>query len=192
MKKVKIQFAILLGTLFASIDRLFLHPRSTVLPNSLGLFNEHGIESLILDPATGSAPFGNRYLLVQRGASGAQYGDLCAGGAGGNLPLGPTSDAPYAAGDVLNVRRLGVRPGIELGIATGAVTIDHILVSAAGGKVQDIATVTVNGTYWVVGRAAATIAANNSTLEIPYVPDVPYQVTVSNGGGTYAYAGAGV
>jgi len=187
-----IQCAILLGTLFANIERRFAPRKSTVLANSLGLFNEHGIESLLADPASTSLPFGSRYLLVQRGASGYQYGDLCAGGPGGALPLGPTADAPYATNDVLNVRRLGVRPGIELGIAVGAVTIDHILVSAAGGKVQDLSTVTVNGTYWVVGRAAATIAANNSTLEIPYVPDVPYQVAVSNGGGTYAFDGAGV
>ena len=190
MKQFRIQFALLLGTLCAFIDRLF-HPEAVALSNALGLINEAGIESLLVDPNSTSLPFSSRFLLIQRGASGAQYGDVCAGGPGGNLPLGITSDAAYAAGDVLNVRRIGVRPGLELAIATGAVTIDHLLVSAAGGKVQDITTVTVNGTYWVVGRAAATVAANSSTGEVPFSPDTPYQITVSNGGGTYVFAGAG-
>jgi len=125
-------------------------------------------------------------LLIARGATGYQYGDLCAGGASGSLPLGPSSDSPYAVGDVLNVRRLGARPGLEMGIAAAAITIDHLVYSAAAGKIADL-TLAGNGTYWVVGRAAATVAANNSTMECPYIPDVPYQVTVSNGGGTYTF-----
>lgn len=180
----------LLGSLVMDIESLFRPRKAVALPNTLGAFNEHGIESLILDPASVNAPFTKRYLLVMRGASGAQYCDLCAGGAGGSLPLGVTSDSPQSVGDVLNVRRLGCRPGIELGIASGAVTIDHLVVADTAGKIKDLA-LCGNGTWWVVGRATATIAANNSTMECPYVPDVPYQITVSNSGGTYAYAGAG-
>jgi hypothetical protein len=186
MKKLKIQLALMLGTLCDLGERLFKAGRPVALANSLGLLNEHGIESLLIDPASTSLPFTNRYLLIQRGASGYQYGDLCAGGASGALPLGITSDAAYAVNDVLNVRRLGARPGLEIGIAAAAITIDHLVYSAAGGKIADL-TLAGNGTYWVVGRAAATVAANNSTMECPFVPDVPYQVTVSNGGGTYAF-----
>lgn len=183
MKKLKIPCAILLGTLFASIDRLFRPAGAVALPNALGLINENGIESLLLDPASsyGTGNWPGRFYLVQRGATGYQYADLATGGSNlAAMPVGVTPDAPYATGDVLAVRRLGARPGYEIGIAAGAVTIDHLLVSTAGGKVTDVATV-ANGTYWVVGRAAATITATNSTMEVPYVPDVPYLITVTGG-----------
>lgn len=157
--------------------------RAVPLANSLGLMNEHGIETLLLDPASAynvSNPWPGRYLLVQRGASGYQYGDLAQGV---SLPLGPSSDAPINPADPFNVRRLGARPGLELGVAVAGttVTIDKLLIAAAGGRVQDISTVTVNGTYWVVGRAAGSITANNSTGEVPYVPFDPYQVVVTGG-----------
>jgi len=124
-----------------------------------------------------------RFLLYQRGASGYQYGDVCAGGPGGALPLGVSSDSPYNPNDPFNVRRLGARPGLELGlcVAGSTVTIDKLLVSAAGGRVQDVSTLTVNGTYWVVGRAAGSVAVNSSTGEVPYVPFDPFQVINTNG-----------
>ncbi len=184
MKKLKFHLASLLGTLLARFDRLTAPRNAVALPNSLGLLNENGIESLLVDPASAALPFGSRYLLIQRGASGYQYGDVCAGGPAGPLPLGVSSDSPYQIGDMMNVRRLGARKGLELGIgvAGSAVTIDKLLVSAAGGKVQDISTLSVNGTYWVVGRAAATIAATSTTMEIQFVPCVPFQII--NTGGT--------
>jgi len=183
--------AVLLGSLIAVCEGLkkTLTPPKVALANSLGLFNEHGIESLIVDPASVSLPFANRYLLVCRGASGYQYGDLCVAAA--TLPLGVTSDSPYAVGDVMNVRRLGARPGIEMGIASGAITIDHLVYSVGNGKIADL-TLANNGTYWVVGRAVQTVTANSTTGECGYIPFDPYQVTVSNGGGTYAFAGAGL
>jgi hypothetical protein len=155
--------------------------------------DEHGIESLIIDPASNNLPFPGRYRVIQRGASGYQYGDLCAGGAGGSYPLGISSDSPQQTGEVLNVRRFGARPGIELGIAVAGtpITIDHLVYSAASGCIADL-TLAGNGTYWVVGRAAMTCPATSSTGECSFVPCPPYEITVSNGGGTYAYAGAGV
>ena len=186
MKQFRIHIAMLLGMLFAGFDRLF-QPQTTPLANALGYINEHGIESLLIDPNSTKLPFSNRYLLVQRGATGYQYGDLCAGGAGGALPLGPTSDAPYAVNDVLMVRRLGARPGLELGIAvTGtAVTTDHLLASMANGQIQDISTVVGNGTYWIVGRAAAPTSATSSTGETTYVPMDPFQLVLT--GSSWAY-----
>lgn len=198
MKQLKIKTAILLGTLLAPFDRLkfvirhstgrpgfpFAIPRNAVaLPNTLGLMNNHGIESLLVDPASASLPFPGRYLLIQRGASGYQYGDLCAGGLGGPLPLGPSSDSPYGVGDVLNVRRLGARPGLEMGIGVAGktVTIDKLLVSAAGGCVQDVTTLTANGTYWVVGRAAASLTTTGSLMEVSYVPCEPFQIVNTSG-----------
>jgi len=170
-------------TLFRSF-RARQQPPLIALANALGLWGAKA-ETLLLDPNStynSGNPWPGRNLLVQRGATGYQYGDLSAGV---NRPLGVTLDAPYNAGDPFEVIILGGHPGLFLGIATGAVTIDHLLVAAAGGKVTDITTLG-NGTYWVVGKAAATITATNSTMEISYVPTLPYQITVSGGGGTYA------
>jgi len=160
MKIIKIQIARLLdrpallaqlATLGARLARLRA-PRSASraavpLPNALGLLNDHGIESLVVDPASTSLPFPNRYLL--------------------------------------NVRRLGARPGLEMGIGVPAtaITIDKLLVSAAAGCVQDVSTLGANnGTYWVVGRAAASLAPTGSLMEVPYVPCEPWQII--NTGGT--------
>ena len=190
MKKLKLQIAILLGTLVAWTDRLFAPRNSVALANNLALDNEHGIESLFIDPASVNLPFANRYLIIQRGASGYQYGDLCAGGAGGAYPLGVSSDSPYAIGDVLNVRRFSARPGLEIGIglAGKTVTIDKLLVSAAGGTVQDITTVGAAGTYWVVGRSAASLTTTGSTQEVQFVPCEPYQIVYSGAAWTFPTA----
>lgn len=170
---------------------LFLPKGAVALPNALGLFNENGIETLLLDPAStynSGNPWPGRGLIVQRGASGYQYGDLCAGGAGGALPLGTSLDAPYASGDPFNIRRFNARPGLEVCIATGAVTIDNLLVCAAGGKVQDFTTVVGNGTYWAIGRAASTVAATSSTMEVVVHTDFPWQIVLT--GGTWSYPAA--
>ncbi|HEV2329241.1 MAG TPA: hypothetical protein VGY56_10675 [Verrucomicrobiae bacterium] len=175
----------------------FMRPsraRPIALANALGLFGQHGRDNLLLDPNSTNAPFPGRWLLIQRGASGYQYGDLCAGGAGGTLPLGVSPDSPEFTGDILAVDRLGIVDEFLIGIVAPntTATIDHLLVSAANGKVQDITTVTANGVYWVVGRAMATVnAATSSTGEVPYAHFAPYQITVSNNGGTYVYSGAG-
>ena len=165
--------------------RNFGRCKAIALANALGLFGAKA-ETLLLDPASSynsGNPWPGRNLLVQRGATGSQYGDLSAGT---NRPLGVTLDAPFNASDPFEVEILGAQKGLFIGIGTGAITIDHLLVSAAAGKVTDITTLG-NGTYWVVGKAAATITATNSTMEISYVPCLPYQLTVSGGGGTYAY-----
>jgi len=169
--------------------RKHIHFNRVALTNELGLINEHGIETLLLDPASSynsGNPWPNRFLLVQRGASGYQYGDLAGGGSNlAALPLGPSPDAPYNSSDPFAVRRLGARPGLELGIASGAITIDHLVVSTAAGKIADANTIAA-GTYWVVGRAAGTVAANSSTNEVPYLPMDPYLLT-TNGSGTFTY-----
>jgi hypothetical protein len=156
------------------------------LPNAgLGLINEHGIESLLIDPGT-TFPVTSRYLLYERG-SALQYCELAAGT---KVPLGPSSDSPYQAGDAVSVRRLGCKPGLELGIPGSAITIDDLVCCATDGTghIVDLATL-CNGTYWVVGRAAQTCLATD--VECAYVPCYPYKIQVSNGGGTYAFAGAG-
>ena len=184
-----------LNKLRSLISSFFILPssfrirRRLALPNALGLFGEK-TETLLLDPASacnvanpwpGATSQATRFLLVQRGASGYQYGDL-AGGT--NLPLGVTPDAPINPSDPFAVMRLGAHPGLFLGVSATAVTIDHLVYAAAKGQIADLS-LAANGTYWVVGRAAATIAANADLGEVPYVPCVPYQLTVTNGVFTY-------
>jgi hypothetical protein len=165
------------------------HRRPLALANALGLFGEKA-ETLLLDPAStynvnnpwpGVTSQAGRFLLVQRGASGYQYGDLANGT---NMPLGVTPDAPYAASDPFAVIRLGAQPGLFLGVTATAITIDHLVYAAPKGQVADLLTAT-NGTYWVVGRAAATVAAGTDLGEIPYVPCTPYQLVVTGGVFTY-------
>ena len=59
-------------------------------------------------------------------------------------------------------------------IRPGAVSVDDLVYSAAGGLVGDLATAG-HGTFWVIGRAIKTVGAAN--LEISYIPCFPYQAT---------------
>ncbi len=156
------------------------------LANELGLMNDGGIETLQIDPAA-TLPVGNRYLVYERG-SAYNYGRV-AGGT--NVPLGVSSDSPFAVGDLFDVRRFGAKKGFELGIPVGAINQDDLIVVAkdSTGRVLDL-TVQGNGTYWVIGRCLKSCLATD--IEVAFVPVTPYEITVSNGGGTYAFAGAGV
>ena len=118
MKKLKYSIAVLLGTLAASFERLeiggALPRRRYALPNELGLMGD-GIETLQIDPAA-TLPIGARYLIYERG-SAYNYGRI-AGGV--NIPLGVSSDSPFAVGDLFNVRRLGAKKGFEYRSAAAA------------------------------------------------------------------------
>lgn len=186
MKKTKHIIAVLLGTLAASVERLRTGKMPVPLANELGLMNQDGIETLQIDPAA-TLPIGSRHLVYERGAA-YNYGRL-AGGV--NLPLGISSDSPYAIGDLFDVRRFGAKKGLEIGIPGGAIAQDHLIVVATDGSghVLDL-TAQGNGTYWVIGRCVKACQATD--IEVGFVPCTPYEITVSNGGGTYAFAGAGV
>jgi len=152
--------------------------RPTALANELGGLFDHGRETVQIDPSV-TLPVATKYLIYERGSS--QYYGKPTGGV--NLPLGISPDAPYQIGDFLDVERFGATRGTQLGFSAGAITIDHLVGSAAGGFVQDV-TSAANGTYWVIGRATKTVTTAN--LEITFVPCVPFQVTVT--GGVIAYA----
>jgi hypothetical protein len=139
------------------------------LANQLGGLFDHGRESLEIDPST-TFPVASKYLIYKRGSS--LYYAAIADGV--NLPLGVSPDAPYQAGDFLDVERLGATVGTQLGYSLGTITIDDLVYSAAGGLVGDLTTAG-HGTFWVIGRATNTVGAAN--LEIAYVPCFPYQVT---------------
>jgi len=181
MKKLKILIAGLLGSLLASVERLTAPRKSVALSNELGLFNEHGIETLQIDPAA-ALPIGAKYLVYERGAA-YNYGRLAAGT---NVPLGISSDSPYAIGDLFNVRRFGSKKGFELGIPGGAITQDHLVCVAkdGSGKLLDI-TLQGAGDYWVVGRCLKTVAA--TAIEFAFEPRIPVQITTAGVGGAYSY-----
>jgi hypothetical protein len=134
-----------------------------------------------VDPAQ-ALPVATRRLVYERGAAYNQ-GKVAAGV---NLPLGISSDSPYAIGDLFDVRRFGAKKGFEIGVPGAAITMDNLVVVAkdGSGKLLDL-TLQGNGTYWVVGRCLKTVAA--TATEVAFAPCTPYQITVSNGGGTYAY-----
>src|SRR5580693_4775076 len=97
-------------------------PRGAVaLPNQLGGLFERGRETLQIDPST-TFPVASKYLIYKRGSS-PYYASLADGI---NLPLGLSEDAPYQAGDFLDVQRFGATVGTQLGVSTGAVTIDDL------------------------------------------------------------------
>ena len=143
--------------------------RPIALANQLGGTFEHGSESFQVDPST-TLPVASKYLIYKRGSN--QY---CAAIADGvNLPLGPSVDAPYQLSDLLAIDRLGATAGTMQGFSAGAITIDHLVYSAASGLVGDLTTAG-HGTFWVIGRANNTVGA--ASMEITFVPCFPYQVT---------------
>ncbi|HLX70779.1 MAG TPA: hypothetical protein VKV04_14215 [Verrucomicrobiae bacterium] len=191
MKKIKIHLTALPRTLAALIERsvstlqgVRRNPQPVPLANALALGSDSGFQTLQIDPGA-TLPIASKYLIYERG-SAYNYARI-AGGT--NVPLGVSSDAPFALGDFLNIRRLGAKKGFEFGIPAGAIAADHLVaVDPAGtGKVVDLTT-QGNGTYWVVGRATQAAAATD--IEVSYVPDIPYQV--NNNNGTWTYVGANV
>lgn len=151
------------------LKKLFRAHGRVALANELGGLFSHGRETLQIDPAA-SVPVASKYLVYQRGSS--QYYAIVAQGT--NLPLGVSPDAPYQAGDFLDVERFGATQGLQLGLSAGAVTIDDLVYSAPNGLVGDL-TSAGHGTFWVIGRATKTVAQAN--LEITFIPCAPYQVT---------------
>jgi|SRR3984957_18796463 hypothetical protein len=142
---------------------------AVALPNQLGGLFEHGRETLQIDPST-TFPVASKYLLYKRGST-LYYAALADGV---NLPLGVSPDAPYQAGDFLDVERFGATVGTQLGVSAAPVTIDDLVFSAANGLVGDLITAG-HGTFWVIGRATNTVSA--ASQEIAYIPCFPYQVT---------------
>jgi hypothetical protein len=155
--------------LLGAWDKFTAPPGAAALANQLGGLFERGRETLQIDPTT-TFPVSSKYLIYKRGSS--QYYAALADGT--SLPLGVSPDAPYQAGDFLDVERFGATVGTQLGYSTAAVTIDDLVYSAASGLVGDLTTAG-HGTFWVIGRAVNTVGA--ASQEITYIPCFPYQVT---------------
>ena len=182
MKKLRILFVAACASLMAALDRITAPPGAIALANELGGIYDHGRETVQVDPAA-TLPVGTKYLIYIRG-SAYNYAKIADGGATlASCPLGFSADAPFQIGDYFEVDRFGAIKGTALGQSLGAITIDHLVYSAAGGLVGDLNTAG-NGTYWVIGRAIKTVAGANQ--DISFIPQFPQLMTVT--GGAFALA----
>ena len=148
---------------------LFRRPGAIALANQLGGTYEDGKQSFLIDPST-TLPVSSKYLIYKRGSS--QYYAAIADGV--NMPLGVSPDAPYQLSDYFSVERFGATVGTQQGVSAAAITIDHLVYSAANGLVGDLTTAG-SGTFWVIGRANNTVGA--ASQEVTFVPCFAYQVT---------------
>lgn len=180
--KLKVWFAALLGTLAAFSDRLFTPPDCVALPNELGLMNPEGKETFTIDASETLTTALSRYLLYKRGAAGTIYANVCDAS---SVPLGPSPDAPYQAGDLISVYRLGARKGILLGVSAGAIALDALIVAAASGKVQTLTSI-ADGTYYIVGKCVKAVTAANA--EVAYIPQSVVKVVVASSGTSFTYS----
>ena len=116
------------------------------------------------------AVFGSRYLLVKTGSDASH---IALAGVG-DIPKGFTTDVPDAIGDGVTVRLLGIQEFGAIGVASGAIGQDDLLVPGANGTVRTLPVAA--GTYYIVGRALKA-AADTDTVE--YVPTFPVQRVVA-------------
>jgi hypothetical protein len=90
-------------------------------------------------------------------------------------PLGLATSATDAAEDSVGVE-LFSSPGTKKGVALAAIAVGARVCAATAGKVQTLPT-TVDGTYYVIGRAIT--AAADADDEIEYEGHVPYPVVIT-------------
>ena len=156
--------------------------KGIALENALALDFEGG-ESFYAD-TTLAFPVTSKYLLYKRTNTTTFYNtvNLTDGGSGiGSFPLGVSPDAPFQLNDEVTIFRLGARKGMMLGLTGTTITIDHLVVAGNNGLLVDATTI-ANGTYWVVGRATATVTPGSANLSCAFIPVFPYLIT--NTGGT--------
>lgn len=174
MKILKLKIA-----LARLLCRVFALRRGIALANAVALVFEHGKESFQIDPAA-SFPVGTKYLNYMRGST--QYlAKPSTGGSAAPPPLGIAPDSAYQANDFFSIERYNATVGSQIGISVGAITIDHLVYDAGAttaGTLGDLSTAG-NGTYWVVGRAASTVAG--AALQFAFIPTAPYLLTVTGG-----------
>jgi hypothetical protein len=125
--------------------------------------------------AVADAAFTSRYLIAKRGAS--EYSIAIAGQ--GDIPyavvpdMTPTTDTDLSYPLPVNI--LGLNEDTERMIASGAIAVDSLLTTDAGGQVRQVPGTA--GTYWVLGKAKTAAVAQNDQVEV--IACFPYQVTVA-------------
>lgn len=111
-----------------------------------------------------------RHLLYKQGTDAHH---IAVNGAA-DMPWGVVKDEASAAEARVAVDLLGQKAGTMLMVASEAIDANEPVYTAAGGKVQDEPAVA--GTYWLVGYAKTTVAADNAEIEVQHI--VPIKVVV--------------
>ena len=178
-------------------QRWLAGPGCFALGNELAGELATGIDSRQVDSGQ-SVPISNsyigagKYLLWQVGANSTaavRTAQLCAGGVAAtkaNRPIGLSTDNPYQAGDIINLKLLGAVPGTLVGISAGAITDGDLLIAGPNGTVQTAAAPTATASYWYIGIATKTVTGAGQ--EISFIPEAPSVLAVTNGApNTYAF-----
>jgi len=154
---------------FVAFARAFA-PSGTDALNTVAGTHEKGLVSRFAEVA-----FASGALLVTKGTADNEV-TLCSAT---TRPLGTTHDKA-AIDTAIGIYLLGLGD-TQMGIASGAITADAPLYTAASGKV----TVTATAGCWLVGYALAPAADGG---EVEFLPCVPVQagvpVLISSTGGT--------
>lgn len=116
------------------------------------------------------AVFAERYLLVKTGAAATGVA-LCGVG---DIPKAYTLDEPAAIGDEVAVAMLGLQSEGAIGVASGAIANDALLVPGANGTVRTLPVAA--GTYHIIGRATKAAA---DTDQVEYTSCFPIQRIVT-------------
>lgn len=87
-----------------------------------------------------------------------------------DIPIGVITDEAAAAEDLVNVRLLGSSNHATVPmVASAAITVGDMVVSAANGKIRTLPGTT--GTYYIIGRALQAASADGDVIEVdPYPP----------------------
>ncbi|PTY02580.1 hypothetical protein DB346_08510 [Verrucomicrobia bacterium LW23] len=110
------------------------------------------------------AALASRYLLVKPGSDA----DHVAVTGVSDIPHGIAQDEATAAEEDVAVNLLGCAKSTQLGVASGTVTVGDLLVPAASGAVRTLPASA--GTYYIIGRALATVATTELVEFDPYPP----------------------
>ena len=116
------------------------------------------------------AVFGERYLLVKTGSTAAHVALTGVG----DIPKGFITDTPDVIGDEVAVAMLGLQSEGGIGVASGAIANDALLVPGANGTVRTLPVAA--GTYHIIGRATKAAA---DTEQVEYTPCFPIQRVVA-------------
>jgi hypothetical protein len=125
--------------------------------------------------AVADAPFTQRYLIACRGA---EYYSIAIAGQG-SIPyavipdMTPTTDTDLSYPLPVNI--LGLNEDTERMIASGAINIDDLLTTDAGGLVRTVPQ--VPGTYWILGKAKTQALSSGDQVEV--IPCFPYAHNVT-------------
>lgn len=116
------------------------------------------------------AAFSSRFLLCKVGTD-VDHVDIAGTS---DIPLGINTDSAAAAEEEVAVALFGAAEGTRRVVASAAISVGDMVVSAANGKVRTLPGTT--GTYYIIGRAIKAASADGDVIEIS--PTFPIQRVV--------------